>query len=95
MVNFNDPHTNAAIRGFDEMKVSIMFENSWTDWSTPNRRDETQRVLRFELALSTSAVNDKIDIASGLSLFLRRVESWVGVRAAWKSWMASASGSKL
>lgn len=95
MVNFNEPHTNAANRGFEEMKVSIMFENSWTDWSTPNRRDDTPRVLRLELALSISAVNERIDIASGLSLFLRRVESWVGVRASWNSWMATASGSKL
>lgn len=95
IVNFNDPHTNAATCGCEEMKVSIIFENSWTDCSTPNRRDETQRALRLALTLSISAVNERIDLASGLVLLLRRVERWVEVRVAWKSTMATSSGSEL
>ena len=71
IVNFREPQTKAAISGCDETKVSATSENSLTDCSMPNSRDETQRLRRSALILSISAVNLRIEVASGFLLWLR------------------------
>jgi hypothetical protein len=96
IVNFREPHTNAAISGCAETNVSAMSENSLTDWSMPNSRDETQRLRRFALILSISAVKARIVVASRLVLLCARSSvSCVGVKLALNSRTATCSGSAL
>jgi hypothetical protein len=96
IVNFKQPHTKARISGCAETKVSAMLENSCTDWSIPNSRDETQRLRRFALTLSISAVKARIVVAcSVLRLFTRSSAFCAGVRLARKLRTAICSGSAL
>ena len=94
MVNFTQPQTSAAISGWAETKVSAMVVKSWTDCRTPNSLEETHRLLRCAFMLSTSAVNARIDVASGLLLCASSRAFCVGSKWAW-NWRTAVARASI
>jgi hypothetical protein len=70
-----------------------MVVKSLTDCSTPNSLEETHRLLLCAFMLSTSAVNARIDVASGLLLCASSRAFNVGSKWAWNWRTAVARAS--
>ena len=71
-----------------------MVVKSWTDCSTPNSLEETHRLRRCAFMLSISAVNARIDVASGLLLCASSRAFCVGSKCAW-NWRTAVARASI